>query len=390
MFKIQTLNAISDIIHQELSAEHYVIAQEEPVPDGILVRSADMRAMALPESLLAIARAGAGTNNIPIAECDRRGIVVFNTPGANANAVAELVICSLMLGSRNVAGGIIWAETLKGRGSQVPALVEKGKGQFAGPEVYGKTLGVIGLGAVGAIVANGASNGLGMDVVGYDPFISVDSALSLSRAVKRSGSIDEVLGQADYLSLHLPLSDKTRGMIGEAAIAKMKDGVHLLNFSRAELVDANSLGTAVGGGKVASYVTDFPTDEVLGMKNAICIPHLGASTPESEENCASMASSQLRDYLEYGQIRNSVNLPEILLGHSEGVRLLIIHENEPGMVSAISAAIGQRQININNMQNKSRKAMAVTVLELDQEPDPALVQKIQNLQGIIRVRLFQE
>jgi len=390
MFKIQSLNEISDIIHQQLSAEHYVIAKEEPVPDGILVRSADMHGMALPGSLLAIARAGAGTNNIPIDECNRRGIVVFNTPGANANAVAELVICSLMLGSRNVAGGIAWANSLRGLSGQVPDLVEKGKGQFAGPEVRGKTLGVIGMGAIGAIVANGASNGLGMDVVGFDPFISVDSALSLSRAVKRSNSIDEVLGQADYLSLHIPLSDKTRGMIDGAVIAKMKDGVHLLNFSRAELVDAHSLRAALDSGKIASYVTDFPTDEALGMANAICIPHLGASTPESEENCACMASAQLRDYLEYGQIRNSVNLPEILLGHSEGIRLLIIHENEPGMVSAISAAIGERHININNMQNKSRKTMAVTVLELDQGPDPALVEKIRNLPGIIRVRVFQE
>jgi len=390
MFKIQTLNGISDIIHQQLSAEHYVIANEEPVPDGILVRSADMHGKALPESLLAIARAGAGTNNIPIGECNRRGIVVFNTPGANANAVAELVICSLMLGSRNVAGGIAWANSLRGMGDKIPGLVEKGKGRFAGPEVRGKTLGVIGMGAIGAIVANGASNGLGMDVVGFDPFISVDSALSLSRAVKRSNSMDEVLSQADYVSLHIPLSDKTSGMISGAVIAKMKDGVHLLNFSRAELVDAHSLGTALNSGKVASYVTDFPTDEVLGMKNAICIPHLGASTPESEENCAYMASAQLRDYLEYGQIINSVNLPEILLGHSEGIRLLIIHENEPGMVSAISAAIGEKQININNMQNKSRKTMAVTVLELNREPDPAVVLKIMNLPGIIRVRVFQE
>lgn len=390
MYKIQTLNAISDIIHQHLSAENYLIAKEEPVPDGILVRSADMHGMPLPESLLAIARAGAGTNNIPIDECNKRGIVVFNTPGANANAVAELVICGLMLGSRNVAGGIDWAHTLKGKGADVPALVEKGKGQFAGPEVRGKTLGVIGLGAIGAIVANAAVSGLGMEVVGFDPFISVDSAWSLSRSVKRSSTMEDALGQSDYLTLHIPLSDKTRGMIDGATIAKMKDGVHLLNFSRAELVDVDALRAALSSGKIASYVTDFPTEEVLAMKNTVTIPHLGASTPESEENCASMAAEQLRDYLEHGQIKNSVNLPEILLGYSEGTRLLMIHENEPGMVSAISAAIGEKHININNMQNKSRKNMAVTVLELSEMPGEELLTKLNSLKGVIRVRCFQE
>ena len=390
MYKIQTLNAISNLIHEHLSAENYLIAKEEPVPDAILVRSANMNEMTLPESLLAIARAGAGTNNIPIDECSKRGIVVFNTPGANANAVAELVVCGLMLGSRNVAGGIEWAHSLVGKGEEVPGLVEKGKGQFAGPEVRGKTLGVIGLGAIGAIVANAASNGLGMEVIGFDPFISVDSAWSLSRAVKRSVSMEEVFAQADYITLHVPLSPKTRGIVDAAAIAKMKDGVHLLNFSRAELVDADALKAALESGKIASYVTDFPTAEVLEMKNAVTIPHLGASTPESEENCADMAAVQLRDYLEFGQIRNSVNLPEIILGHSEGTRLLVIHENEPGMVSAISAAIGEKKININNMLNKSRKEMAVTVLELGETPDEGLLEKIRSLPGVVRLRCFQE
>ena len=378
MHKIQTLNAISDVIHQHLSAENYLIANEEPVPDGILVRSADMHGMTLPDSLLAIARAGAGVNNIPIEECNKRGIVVFNTPGANANAVAELVICGLMLGSRNVAGGIDWAHTLKG------------KGQFSGPEVRGKTLGVMGLGAIGAIVANAASNGLGMEVLGYDPFISVDHAWALSRAVGRCNTMDEMLSQTDYVTLHIPLGDKTAGMVNEALIAKMKDGVHLLNFSRAELVNTEALRAALDSGKIASYVTDFPTEEVLGMKNVVTIPHLGASTPESEENCASMAASQMQNYLEFGQIKNSVNLPELLLGYSEGTRILLIHENEPGMVSAISAAIGEKKININNMQNKSRKNMAVTVLELDEMPDDALVAELTALPGIIRMRCFQE
>lgn len=390
MFKIQTLNAISDIIHQELSANRYLIGKDEPVPDGILVRSADMHDMELPESLLAVARAGAGTNNIPIDECTKRGIAVFNTPGANANAVAELVICGLMLGGRNISGGIDWARTLEDKGADIPKLVEKGKGQFVGPEVRGKTLGVIGLGAIGAIVANAAAQGLQMNVVGYDPFISVESAWSLSRAVHRCTSVEDIYAQADYITVHVPLKDNTRGMLNKETIAKMKDGVHLLNFSRAELADFADLTAALESGKVASYVTDFPTEEVLRMKNAVVIPHLGASTPESEENCASMAARELREYLENGQIRNSVNLPEILLGYSEGVRVLIIHENEPGMVSAISAAIGARKININNMVNKSRRDVAVTVLELGKAPDPRLMTELMALPGVIRVRVFEQ
>ena len=390
MYKIQTLNEISDVIHQRLSADKYLIGKQEPVPDAILVRSASMHDMDLPDSLLAIARAGAGVNHIPLDECTKRGVAVFNTPGANANAVAELVICGLMLGSRNVAGGIDWAYTLRGKMDEVPKLVEKGKGQFAGPEVRGKVLGVIGLGAVGAIVANAAAQGLGMEVMGYDPFISVENAWSLSRAIHRSTSVDEVFANADYITVHVPLMESTRGMIGAESIAKMKDGVHLLNFSRAELADAAALKTALESGKIASYVTDFPTEEVLGLKNAVCIPHLGASTPESEENCASMAACELRDYLECGQIRNSVNLPEILLGYSEGTRVQMIHGNEPGMVSAISAAIGSRKININNMINKSRKDVAVTVVELDKLPDARLMTELQALPGVIRVRSFHE
>lgn len=389
MYKIQTLNAISDVIHQHLSADRYLIGKEEPVPDGILVRSANMHEMELGGNLLAIARAGAGTNNIPIDECTKRGIVVFNTPGANANAVAELVICGLMLASRSVASGIDWARSLDGKGDEVPKLVEKGKAQFAGPEVRGKTLGVIGLGAIGALVANAASQGLGMEVVGYDPFISVEHAWSLSRAIKRSTSMEEIFETADYITLHVPLSDGTRGMIDAATIAKLKDGVRLLNFSRGELVDAEAMAAALESGKVASYVTDFPSEAVLHMKNAVAIPHLGASTPESEENCAAMAACELRDYLENGQIRNSVNFPEIVLGHSEGVRVLMIHGNEPGMVSAISAAIGARKININNMINKSRKDVAVTVLELGQAPDAQLVTQLMALPGVVRVRVFE-
>ena len=389
MFKIQTLNAISDVIHQHLAADNYIISSDEPAPEGILVRSAAMHDMELPADLLAIARAGAGTNNIPIDKCTEKGIVVFNTPGANANAVAELVICGLMLGSRNVVGGIQWARTLDGKGDEVAKLTEKGKSQFVGPEVRGKTLGVVGLGAIGALVANGAI-GLGMNVIGYDPFISVDSAWSLSRSVKHCTSMDEIYAQADYITFHIPLLKDTRGSINADAIAKMKDGVRLLNFSRAELADFADLTAALESGKVASYVTDFPTQEVLQMKNAVVIPHLGASTPESEENCAEMAARQMRDYLEFGQIRNSVNLPEVLLGRAEGVRVLVIHENEPGLISALSSAVGARKININNMISKSRGNNAVTVLEISQMPDQKLLNELNALNGVLRVRTFSE
>lgn len=389
MYKIQTLNAISDIIHEYLSAENYVIAKDEPVPDAILVRSAEMHGMALPESLLAIARAGAGTNNIPIEECTKRGIAVFNTPGANANAVAELAICALMLCSRNVVGGIEWVKCeLKGKGDDVPKLVEKGKNQYVGPEVRGKTLSVIGLGAIGAIVANAAAQGLGMNVLGFDPYISVENAWSLSRSIKRFNNIEEAYAQSDYLTVHVPLTENTQYMINAAAIAKMKHGVHILNFSRADLVEPKAMIAALESGKVAGYVTDFPCDELIGVKNAILIPHLGASTPESEENCASMAAMELKNYLENGQIQNSVNLPEMTLGYSTGSRVQIIHENVPNMVSSISAAISAKRINIDNMLNKSRKEVAVTVMELDTHPDDAVLAEIRALPGIIRVRAF--
>jgi D-3-phosphoglycerate dehydrogenase len=280
-------------------------------------------------------------------------------------------------------------QTLKGKEGDVPKLVEKGKGQFVGPEVRGKTLGVVGLGAIGAIVANTAAQGLGMEVIGYDPFISVESAWSLSRSIKRRNSLDEVFAEADYLTVHVPLTDKTGHLIDAAAIAKMKQGVHLLNFSRGELVDIPAVIAALESGRIASYVTDFPVDELIGVKNAVVIPHLGASTPESEENCAHMAAQELRDYLEYGQIKNSVNFPEIILGGVEGSRVLVIHDNVPSMVSAISAAIGEKGINIDNMLNKSRKQVAVTVLALDDHPDDALIGEIRALPGVIRVRTFE-
>jgi len=390
MYKIQTLNAISDIIHTQLSADKYTVNKDEPVPDAILVRSAAMHDMEFNKELLAIGRAGAGVNNIPLDKCSKEGIVVFNTPGANANAVAELVICGLMLSGRNIAGGIEWAKTLKGKGDEVGKLVEKGKSQFVGPELRGKTLGVIGLGAIGAIVANAASRGLGMNVIGYDPFISVESAWSLSTTVHRAASADDVIAQADFITFHIPLNDKTRGTINAEMIAKMKDGAHILNFSRGELADADAVKAALASGKLSSYVTDFPSDAMIGVDKVICIPHLGASTPESEENCARMAAAEIRDYLELGSIHNSVNYPEVQLGEPEAVRVLVLHENIPNMISNITAAASKEGINIENMINKSKKDMSVTVMEMAELPSAHALNTLAELPGIIRIRSFAQ
>ena len=389
MYKIQTLNAISDIIYTQLSADTYTVAKEEPVPDGILVRSAAMHDMEFGENLLGIARAGAGVNNIPIDKCSKQGICVFNTPGANANAVAELVLCGLLLGSRNVIGGVNWAQTLKNEGDAVAKLVEKGKGQFVGPEVRGKTLGVIGLGAIGRLVANAASEGLGMRVIGCDPYISVDSAWMLSRKVVHAKNDAEVFAQADYLTIHVPLNDKTRGMINADIISKMKPGAVLLNFSRNELVDNAALLAALESGQLGGYVVDFPSADLLGVEKVVAIPHLGASTPESEENCASMAAAQLRDYLEFGSIHNSVNLPEVPLGRPEGVRVQVIHENIPNIIATVTACVSAEGINITDLINKSKKEMAVTVMDMADLPTEDSIAKIKALPGVIRVRTFQ-
>jgi len=388
MFKIQTLNAISDIIYTQLSAEKYTVSKEEPVPDGILVRSAAMHDMPLGDNLLGIARAGAGVNNIPIEKCSKQGICVFNTPGANANAVAELVLCGLLLGSRNVFGAMQWAQGLKGQGADVPKLVEKGKSQFVGPEIRGKTLGVVGLGAIGRLVANAACNGLGMNVIGHDPYISVENAWALSHKVVHAANDAEVFANADYLTVHVPLNDKTRGMINAEMIAKMKPGAVLLNFSRNELADNEAVKEALASGQLSAYVVDFPSDDLLGVDKVFAIPHLGASTPESEENCASMAAAQLRDYLEVGSIHNSVNLPEVQLGAPEGARILIIHENIPNTIAPITACVSAEGINITNLTNKSKKDMAVTVMDMPELPSDQAIANIKRLPGIFRVRTF--
>ncbi|MCL1965288.1 MAG: 3-phosphoglycerate dehydrogenase family protein [Firmicutes bacterium] len=388
MYKILALNKISDIIYEQMPKAAYAVSAEEAAPDAVLVRSASMHGMATPDSVLAVARAGAGVNNIPVSAYTKAGIAVFNTPGANANAVAELVVLGMLMSGRRVAEGIEWVKGLKGQ-EDVPALVEKGKGQFVGPELRGKTLGVIGLGAIGALVANAAANGLGMEVIGIDPYISVEHAWSLSRAIKRAASLAELLADSHFVSVHVPLGEKTRGMFNEKLIGQMKTGAHLLNFSRAELVQGDALRAALAEGKLASYVTDFPTEDMLDVPGVVCIPHLGASTPESEECCAVMAAAQLRDYLEKGTIHNSVNLPEISLGQSEGSRVLIIHDNAPGLVSQISGLISARNINIVNMLNKSRGDVAVTVLELGQLPEASLLEALGKLEQVARVRLIQ-
>ncbi len=386
MYKIQTLNAISPIIHDVLSAGQYVVSSEEPTPDAILVRSAAMHDMELPESLLAIARAGAGTNNIPIDKCTEKGIVVFNTPGANANAVAELVMAGLLLSSRDIFGGIAWVKGAKDEPG-LEKLVEKKKSQFVGPELRGKKLAVIGLGAIGALVANAAAQGLGMEVVGYDPYISVAHAWALSRAIHRADTMEDAVRDADYITFHIPLTDSSRGMINTAFLNSLKKGVRIMNFSRGELAAADDIKAAIEAEQLSCYVTDFPCAALADTPKVICLPHLGASTPESEERCAEMAANEIKDYLERGVIRNSVNMPEIMLGNPEGSRILLIHKNVPGVVSSISGLISGRGINIQNMLNKSKGDMAVSVLELTQQPDDTLIAALGKLNNVVRVRV---
>ena len=386
MFRIKTLNEISPVINTVLTDE-YQVGKDVENEQGIIVRSAKMHDMELPESLLAIARAGAGYNNIPVDKCSASGIVVFNTPGANANAVKELVVAGMLLAGRDIVGGIEWARTLKGEGDKVAALVEKGKGQFVGHELKGKTLAVIGLGAIGTMVAN-TGHALDMEVYGYDPFLSVDHALMLSRSVHKATDLDKLLGQADIVSLHLPLMDKTRGMVNADYLARMKDGAVLLNFSRGELADSAAVLSALESGKLSRYVTDFPSDEMLCAKGVIAIPHLGASTPESEDNCAEMAARELADYLTRGAITNSVNYPACDPGYTDGARLCVLHANVPNMVGAITAHLAGKGINIANMVNKSRAAVAYTVIDADSAIDPETVAAVASIENVYKVRLI--
>ncbi len=386
MKEIQILNSISPITAEAMGSE-YTLVKESAAPEGILVRSFDMHNMDVPASVLAIARAGAGTNNIPIDEMSQKGIAVFNTPGANANAVAELVLTGLLLASRDVVSGIEWARGLAGQ-EGVAKLVEKGKSQFVGPEIAGKTLGVIGLGAIGARVANNAVH-LGMNVIGYDPFLTVKNAFFLSRQVKYTQSVQDVWTECDYVTLHLPLNNETRGTVNSEVLNSMKDGAALLNFARGELVDTDAILAAVASGKVRRYVTDFPNEKLLNVPGVIAIPHLGASTPESEDNCAHMAGEQLKLYIEEGVIHNSVNLPAMDLPPLTGHRISVIHRNVPNILSAITAAVASVGLNIENMVNSSRGAMACTVLDT-QSPVPAeAVSAIASKPDMLRVRVIR-
>lgn len=386
MYKIQTLNAISDVIHTQLN-ENYAVSKEETNPDAILVRSAAMHEMEFGPELKAIGRAGAGVNNIPIDRCSKAGIVVFNTPGANANAVAELVIAGLLMSGRNIAGGIDWAKTLKGQGPEVGKLVEKGKSQFVGPELMGKTLGVIGLGAIGVQVANIATK-LGMTVYGYDPFLSVDAALSLSRFVHRAMDLETIYKNCDYITLHVPQTPETRGMINTDAINMMKGHVRILNLARGGLVNDDDMLAALETGRVAAYVTDFPNNKIVQGKRVVAIPHLGASSPESEENCAVMAAQELKDYLENGNIRNAVNLPSLVQDWSGETRLCIIHRNVPNMLASVTTVLSREHVNVENMTNKSRGEYAYTIVDVSARVGDAVADELRAIDGILRVRVL--
>lgn len=386
MYEILTLNKIAKVGLDKLG-DNFTVTDEIKNPDGILLRSFAMHDMELPENLKAVARAGAGTNNIPIDKCSEKGIVVFNTPGANANAVKELAIGALFLASRDVVGGIKWAETLKDEGDAAPKLVEKGKSAFAGPEITGKTLGVIGLGAIGVMVAN-AANALGMDVIGYDPFISVNAAWHLSTNVDMAANLNEIFAKADYITLHLPLNDKTKYTINADTIALMKDGARIINFSRNELVNNEALLKAVADGKIAKYVTDFPSADLIGVDNVVCIPHLGASTPESEDNCAVMAAQEIKDYLENGNITNSVNFPACNAPRETDVRICIIHKNIPAMINAFTALFAEANINIENLINKSKGDYAYTLIDTPLDI-PEIADKILAIDGVIKVRIIK-
>ena len=390
MLNIKTYNKISPIGLDEFDKTAYTCGDDVEQPVGAIVRSAALHDVEFPESLLAIARAGAGTNNIPVDRCANEGIVVFNTPGANANAVKELVIAGLLIGSRRVIPAINWALTLKGKGDEVGKMVEKGKGAFVGPEIKGKSIGVIGLGAIGVLVAN-AANSLGMKVYGYDPYLSVNSAWNLTHNAIHALDLKDIYVNCDYITVHVPLTPETKGFINSESIAMMKDGVRILNFARGDLVDSADMLAALDGGKVAAYVTDFPSDELIGADGVVCIPHLGASTPESEDNCAKMAAEELIDYIENGNITNSVNMPNISMPKSGDARICVIHKNVPAVINKISGVISEANINISNMLNKSRKDFAYTMLDMDEKDSgkiEAIRKAIDEMPEVIRVRVI--
>ncbi|NQV32249.1 MAG: phosphoglycerate dehydrogenase [Phycisphaeraceae bacterium] len=388
MNKIQTLNKISPVGLELFPRDEYEVASEIPNPDAIVLRSFKMHDMELPGSLKAVARAGAGVNNVPIDKCTEKGIVVFNTPGANANSVKELVLMSLFLSSRRVVDGIIWAKSLAGQGAEVPKLVEKGKSAYAGPEIKGKKLGVIGLGAIGVMVANDAV-ALGMEVTGFDPFISVDAAWGLSRAVQRAVSLDTLIADSDYITVHVPLNEKTKGLLDKDKFDLMTKGVRILNFSRGGLVNNGDLKVALADGIVSSYVTDFPDEDLVNEPRVVPCPHLGASTPEAEDNCATMAVSQVRDYLELGNIKNSVNFPECEMAPTGQYRIVVANSNIPNMVGQITTVLAGSEINITDLLNKSRGDVAYNIIDVDAEVTEDHLAVIRAIEGVIMTRLIK-
>ena len=380
MFHIQTLNKIAPRGMNQFDSAKYTWGDDVQNPDAIILRSFNMHDLELPETVKAVARAGAGVNNIPVEKYAKQGIVVFNTPGANANAVKELVMAGLLLSSRDIIGGVNWAGTLT---ENVAKAVEKGKSQFVGPEILGKKLGVIGLGAIGVMVSN-AAHALGMDVIGYDPYISVDAAWHLSRKIHKAASINQIFEQCDYITIHVPLNDETKNTVCAETIAMMKDGVRILNFARGGLVNNEAILAALESGKVACYVTDFPDESLINQKGVIAVPHLGASTPESEENCAVMAANELIEYLENGNIINSVNFPRCVMDRSTPVRVCLAHKNIPNMISAISSFFSSKSMNIENMINKSRGDIAYTMVDINGKIDASDIQ----IDGVISVRVL--
>ena len=385
MFQIKTMNQISAKGLDRLPADQYTVGEGVANEDAILVRSAKLHDYCFPPNLWAIARAGAGTNNIPIDRCSQAGIVVFNTPGANANAVKELVICALLMASRDVMGGCTWVREQVQSGVDVTTVVEKGKSAFVGPELYRKTLGVIGLGAIGALVANIALS-LGMEVYGYDPFLSVDAALRLDRHVHVVKEVGELYRQSDYVTIHVPFTSQTEHTINAEALAAMKDGVRVVNLARGELVDDQAMREALVSGKVARYITDFPNNDLMATPGVVGFPHLGASTPESEENCAVMAADQLRDFLENGNIKNSVNFPNVVMERSGAQRLCLVHRNIPAILANVTIQLSNDGVNVENMTNKSKGDYAYTIVDTGSVVEKRVLDHIARLPGILRMR----
>ena len=384
MYNVKLLNKIAKCGTDIFCKDTYNVGEDVANAEAIMVRSASMHEMEFDKELLAIARAGAGVNNIPVDKCADEGIVVFNTPGANANAVKELAICALLLGSGKIVDGINWASTLT---EDVAKAVEKGKGAYVGPELYGKTLGVIGLGAIGALLANAAES-LGMTVYGYDPYISVDAAWKLSSTIKHAKELSEIYEKCDYISVHVPSTPDTKGMINESTIAQMKDGVRIINLARADLVNAADIKKALDNGKVGAYVVDFPTEETINVPGIVAIPHLGASTPESEDNCAVMAAHELVDYLENGNIKNSVNFPNVSMPHTGDARVCVLHKNVPSIIAQVTAILSDAKINIENMVNASKKENAYSLFEVKGNLPADIADKIAAVENVLRVRVI--